>query len=183
MKNVEEHEIRHKNLFAVTSTAMAVLNEDDIITFINTELEKVTGFSTKEVIGREWREMVHSNDLKMIEGYHETLRKNTSWAPLNYDFRLIGKKGEIHTIDATVGLMPGSKSLVISMIDLTEIKLAQEKAQEHQKELEKKSFDLKEANTTIKVLMKYREEDKIEMEEKIFFNIDALVKSHAAVLS
>ncbi len=59
--------------------------------------------------------------------------------------------------------------------DITEKKKALKRLQEREAELEIQAQSLKEANIALKVLLKKREEDKNELEEKVWFNIRRLV--------
>ena len=63
--------------------------------------------------------------------------------------------------------------------DITERKLTEEKLLNTQRELEEKvkerTASLEEANAALRVLLKKREEDKHELEEKILFNLEELV--------
>jgi len=60
-------------------------------------------------------------------------------------------------------------------VDITERKKAEAKLKEREKELETKSQSLEEANIALKVMLKRRNEDKKELEERILLNVKELV--------
>jgi PAS domain S-box-containing protein len=66
--------------------------------------------------------------------------------------------------------------------DITERKLTEKKLLNTQRELEEKvkerTASLEEANAALRVLLKKREEDKIELEEKILFSLEELVNPY-----
>ena len=64
---------------------------------------------------------------------------------------------------------------VISHENITPLKEAEEIIKEREKELESKSQKLEEANTAMKVLLKHREEDKRELEDKVVANVKQLI--------
>jgi DNA-binding CsgD family transcriptional regulator len=59
--------------------------------------------------------------------------------------------------------------------DITDRKRADQELIERERELEAKTSNLEELNTALRVLLKKREEDKTELEEKVVFNVKELV--------
>ncbi|MEW6418303.1 MAG: LuxR C-terminal-related transcriptional regulator [Nitrospirota bacterium] len=59
--------------------------------------------------------------------------------------------------------------------DITERKKAEETLKEREKELEIKAHSLEEVNIALKVLLKRRDEDKTELEDKVLLNIKELI--------
>lgn len=70
---------------------------------------------------------------------------------------------------------PGPYRVVISHENITPLKQAEETIREREGELELKTQSLEEANTALKVLLKQREMDKRDLEEKVVANVRQLV--------
>jgi DNA-binding CsgD family transcriptional regulator/PAS domain-containing protein len=69
----------------------------------------------------------------------------------------------------------GPLRVVVSHEDVTAIKLAEEALRERELELELQTQKLEETNTALRVLLKAREEDKHELEEKVLVNVKELI--------
>jgi signal transduction protein with GAF and PtsI domain/DNA-binding CsgD family transcriptional regulator len=65
---------------------------------------------------------------------------------------------------------------------LKEKKLATKTLKRREKELELKTINLEEVNAALKVLLKQRDEDKAELEEKVIFNVKELVSPYLEIL-
>ncbi|HAX98561.1 MAG TPA: hypothetical protein DCY12_06665 [Candidatus Atribacteria bacterium] len=72
----------------------------------------------------------------------------------------------------------GKNVLQATVRDITDRKLAEQTLIERQKQLEAQTKDLEEINTTLKVLLKKREEDKKELEEKVFLYTKELIEPY-----
>ena len=65
-----------------------------------------------------------------------------------------------------------------SFVDITKRKTAQKSSKKKQQELANKSNELEEVNAALRVLLKKREEDKIELENRIVSNVNKLIEPY-----
>jgi DNA-binding CsgD family transcriptional regulator len=65
--------------------------------------------------------------------------------------------------------------VIISHEDITALKLVEEALRESREELQEQKQGLEEANIALKVLLKHRENDKLELEKNVLTNVKALV--------
>jgi DNA-binding CsgD family transcriptional regulator len=70
---------------------------------------------------------------------------------------------------------PGPIRVVVSHEEITELKLAEEALEESRKTLLEQKQSLEETNIALKVLLKKRDEDKVELERKFITNVKGLV--------
>ncbi len=73
---------------------------------------------------------------------------------------------------------PGPMRAVVSHENITALKLTEEALKVREHELELQRQNLEEANTALKVLLKQREEDKAELENKVLMNINRLIQPY-----
>ncbi len=66
---------------------------------------------------------------------------------------------------------PGPLRVIVSHENITALKLAEERLQERERELDEKNKNLEEINTALKVLLERREADKRELEERVLGNV------------
>jgi len=112
----------------------------------------------RAVIGGELEEFLHDYPCHSEEGPH--------W----YYMRAIRMSG------------PGPIRVVISHEEITALKLTEEALRLSQEELIEQKQSLEEANIAMKVLLKQREEDKLELEKKVLTNVKDLVLPYVAKL-
>jgi len=173
---LSESENRYRTIFETTASATMIIEEDTTISLVNTELEKQSGYSKAELEGKKsWTEFIHADDVERMREYHRLRRIDPNAAPRNYEFRFIGREGDIRDVYLTIAMIPGTKKSVASFLDITERKRAEEALKRRERELEVKSHNLEELNTALKVLLKQREKDKEELEGRVLANVRQLV--------
>ena len=139
LKQIEEallqSEERYRTIFESTGTAIITGDESTTILMVNSEFEKLSGYSKDEIQGKKsWTDFVGKEDLEKIKEYHRLRRIDHSAAPRNHEFRFINRQGKIRYIFATVAMIPGTKIGISSFSDITERKLMEE---EREKLIEK----------------------------------------------
>jgi len=174
--HLQKTENRYQTIFAATSAATIIIEADMAISLVNSAFVKQSGYAKAEIEGKKkWVEFVAKKDLEKMKRYHELRRTNPDLAPTRYEFRFRNRHGQFRDIDATIAMIPGTKQSVGSFMDVTDQKNAEKELKARGRDLEKKTLHLKELNTTLKVLLQRREEDKTLLETNVLANMRELV--------
>ena len=127
-KQIKRSEAYYRTIFENTGTATIIIEEDTTISLVNAEFEKLYGYSKEEIEGKKsWREFVAPDYKDKIEEYHNLRRIDPSLAPRNYELKFIDRYGNIKDIFTTVAIIPGTKKSLISLLDITDNKIAENK--------------------------------------------------------
>ncbi len=156
---LRESELRYRTILDNTGTAMAILNENALITFANPVFQQLIGYSREELVGKKkWTEFVHEDDLEFMLDYARQRRKHVSGIPSSYEFRLIDRSGEVKNVINTVAMLPDTNHNISSLLDITELKQAQEELARHRDQLEdmvgERTVELRKALAEKEVLLK-----------------------------
>jgi len=116
-------EARHRTVFEHTGTATCVFEEDTTISLVNSDFERLSGYSKEEIEGNmSWTSFIEKEDLGRMMEYHRARRIDPGAAPRNYYFRLIDRSGAVKDIYMTIALIPNTKKSIASFMDITEQK-------------------------------------------------------------
>jgi len=127
-KKLKESEEKYRALFENTGTATMIIEEDGTISMINTQGEKLSGYSKEEIENKiKWTDFVIPEDMEKMKKYHIARRKAGENSTTEYEFHFIDRKSKIKNIFLKVGVMPGSKKSIASLIDITENKKAEKR--------------------------------------------------------
>lgn len=180
---LKESEVRYRTIFENTGTATIIVDEDTTIILANRQFELLSGYSRSEIEGeKSWLGFVLEEDQAKVNDFKRPPGKHFKMPSDGYEFRIIGRHGNILNILANIAVIPTTKRSVMSLLDITERKIAEEALKKREQELGMKSRSLEEANTALKVLLKHREEDKATLEEQVLANVKKLVLPYVGKL-
>ena len=171
-----ESEVRYRTIFENTGTATVIVEEDATIVLANRQFEKLTGFSRSEIEGKKkWTEFLLEDDILKVKLLTRARGKHSLTPSDGHEFRITDNRNGVLNVLANMAAIPSTKKVVMSFLDITERKMAEEVLKKREQELQLKSQSLEEANTALKVLLKHREEDKATLEEQVLANVKKLV--------
>ena len=145
---LKESESKYRSIFENTGAMTMIFDENMDISLVNSEFEKFSGYLKKEIQGlKNVSDFVVREDLSRIKGYHRLQRINPDAIPKNYEVQLVNRKGEVKEFFATFDMIPGTRKGIISFMDITDRKVAENKIK---KSLREKEILLREIHHRVK---------------------------------
>jgi len=128
---LQESEEKYRTVFENTGTATVVLEENGIISLTNNEFVHLSGFSKEDIEGKKrWAEFVVPEDLQRMLEQNQIRLHNEKKALIHYEFRFVTKNRDIRDIYLTIGVVPGTKKSIASLLDITAWNQAEEAIRE-----------------------------------------------------
>jgi PAS domain S-box-containing protein/diguanylate cyclase (GGDEF)-like protein len=118
---------QHRTIFEVTRAATAIIDPDGTVSMINSAFADMLGYSRDEIEGRMvWTEFIARDDVERIRGQHRKRLQSGDRAPRTSRFEFFDREGKILQVAATEAILPGSQRTVVSLLNLTERRQAEE---------------------------------------------------------
>ena len=130
-KKVEEalrqSEKGYRTLFESTGTATLVVDEDSLILLANAEFEKLSGVRKADLLGKKkWTEFVPDEKVHRIFQLEHSEGPDSEPTPQTSDFKFIDVFENAKHVFATTSVIPGTKTWVVSLLDVTKRKKMEE---------------------------------------------------------
>jgi PAS domain S-box-containing protein len=118
---MQDSESRYKTIIENISSAIAIIEEDATLSYINPEFEKIIGYVREEVEGRKkWTDFVAPPDLERMLEYEHERRAEVEIIPANHEFRFIRFDGEARNGFLTLTPITDTGKMVVSLMDITD---------------------------------------------------------------
>jgi PAS domain S-box-containing protein len=167
---------KYRLLVETMNDGLAVQDENGMLTYVNDKFCEIVGYSKDELINRPVNIFLDKDNQKTLK---EQMIKRRKGESKPYEIVWTSKNGrKVPTIISPQSLFDGMghfKGSFAVVTDINELKRIEQELIEREKELKIKTKNLEEANTALRVLLKSRDEDKIELEEKVLLNVKELV--------
>jgi len=180
---VRKRKKEYRRLLDTMNEGFRIIDENLIMTYVNNRFCEMLGYGFDDLIGAPLAKFVDETKRKVLM---EQLARRKRGESGSYELTLIRKDGQkIETINSSrpdfddQGCFRGTYAV---LTDITQLKSAQKALEQKEEELERRAQELEETNAALKVLLKRRDEDRLELEEKVVANVTELVKPYLAKL-
>ncbi len=175
---LKESERRYRTIIENIEDGYYEVDLEGNFTFFNDAMARIIGYTRNEMMGMNYRVYTDAYYAKQVfEVFNKVYLSGLATRAL--DWKLVGKDGSTHFIEASVTLKRDLNSRPVGFMgiarDITDRRQYVATLEAREKELEIKTKNLEEVNTTLKVLLERRDADKAALEDTIIGNINDLV--------
>lgn len=121
-----QNEKNYRTIFENTGTATAIVDENMTILDLNSEVEKFSGYKKEEIVGKKkWIEFADEDEHERLIGYSIKRQIDPNSPPRQYETIARDRYGNKKYILLTVANIPDTKKKVLSILDITNHKKAE----------------------------------------------------------
>lgn len=177
-ESLHKSEAELKHTIEIVPGIIAKVNaHTGYFTQCNPALNSILGFSSEEFLARPFIELVHPNDRQST--INEVEKQLEGSPVVKFENRYICKDGAYKWLEWRATAADEKGLIYAAATDITERKQVEKALKKSHETLEgtvkKRTGELRDMNAALKVLLKKRDEDKKEMEEKISSNYKSLI--------
>jgi len=174
---MRQSEQKYRELFENASDIIFILDLNGKILSCNDAASRTYGYMPEQMQGLNLETLLDKSDLPVVRKLFRRKRDELDM-PNPLEFLTHTRTGEAVWLEVNArSVEENGKPVAIHGIarNITERKRMEEALRKREQELEEKSRNLEDANTALKVLLKRREDDKVELEEKVICNVRELI--------
>ena len=123
-QELRESEERFRLLADNSSDVIIVYDSAGIVSYVSPSVERVSGYSAAEIVGRTGFELMHPDDVPAVKRRRENIRNGTQDASGVLRWRAIHRDGGVRWIETTNAILPskngGPPELVSASREITE---------------------------------------------------------------
>ncbi|MGC9196494.1 MAG: PAS domain S-box protein [Syntrophobacteraceae bacterium] len=117
---LRESETLYRMIFENSGTSLLFIEEEGMISLVNKEFEKLSGYSREEVEGKKsWTEFVKSPETLEKDFPPDEVRRSC-------ESSFTDRFGQVKDILATSTTMPGTRRIMVAILEITELKRAEQ---------------------------------------------------------
>ena len=174
---MRQSEQRYRELFENANDIIFILDFNGKILSCNAAASMTYGYEPEQIVGLNIENLLDKEYLPVVR---KLIRQEVGDAGVQnpQEFLTYTKDGEAVWVEVNARIMrENGRQVSIHGIarNISDRKRIEEALKKRERELEEKSRNLEDANTALTVLLKRREEDRAELEEKVIHNVRELI--------
>jgi PAS domain S-box-containing protein len=124
--SLKHSDASYRVFFENTGTGAFVKEADMTLSKVNTQFERLTGYSKAAIEGRmKWTDFFLEEDHERLIQYHKDRRTGERSAPKELECRIKDSRSAIKHVYLTLDLIPGTQKSIGTFIDITKLKQAE----------------------------------------------------------
>jgi len=174
---LRQSEQKYRELFENANDIIFILDFKGKILSCNAAASKTYGYAPEQMLRLNIENLLDPAYLPVVRQLIRPRRKNPD-VQNPQEFLTYTKDGEAVWVEVNARIMrENGREVSIHGIarNISDRKRIEEALKKRERELEEKSRNLEDANTALTVLLKRREEDRTELEEKVIHNVRELI--------
>ena len=119
-ERLKESELKYRTLVEASRDSIFIV-QDGLIRFVNSELKKLSGYTTEEIVGKPFTDFIAPNDADKVKSYYQN-RKSGKEVPSKYEMVVRLKSGKFIPVEITVAFIDflGKHSEMMVIKNVTE---------------------------------------------------------------
>jgi PAS domain S-box-containing protein len=112
-----------QSIFEHSPAAMMVIGKGTTIQLVNSETERITGYTRQELEGvKKWTDMVLAEDSEKLSNLLRMVKVKGISLPDDYECRFVDRHGNLKTVYLSAIFHPQTELTILSLINITEQK-------------------------------------------------------------
>jgi PAS domain S-box-containing protein len=183
-EGLRESEERYRAVLEASPDPIVVYDMEGKCTYINPAFTTVFGWTPEKLSGKKL-DYVPDESWPETQLIIDSVQAGESFSGV--ESRRYAKDGNTLDVSISAGIHVGRDGTPVGSVhilrDISQRKVVEKALRQRGKELQTQAQSLEEVNTALKVLLKQREEDKGDLEEKVLSNVNELVLPYVAMLN
>jgi PAS domain S-box-containing protein len=172
------HEQTQRNYMILQTTMEGfwITDTSGVIQEVNTSAASILGYLPEELRRKSIYDFEPEDHHNLASLIRKAVRKGAN----QYEVNFLHKEGNVLSLEFSTNFLDlGDKSFLFSFFsDVTQKNLLVKSLKDREAELKMKTQNLKEINTALKSLLKKRDSDRMELEEKVLFNVKEMISPY-----